>query len=192
MSKKSVNRTDRKNGFVWYVVIRNGITVIRLIIHGQCPIPPALANGFTRDEHSTRRYLPNGFPQLMTGKTIMWENRTPNNHKVVTSHAQGSPWKPSRTSVPRKCAVYGTAGRLKTFVNTRIDTEGRQRHQQAITVYHLRVTINAPSAETKRAIAPDSVVCSVDAADRLPGLVAPRTFSMPEWPCAVASMLGSM
>src|SRR6266702_5442794 len=57
--------------------------------------------------------------------------------------------------------------------------------------HHLRATATAPSAAANRASAPGSVARS-GVAELLPGLVAPRTSSMPEWPYDVASMDGSM
>ena len=100
-------------------------------------------------------------------------------------------------AVPRKCAVYGPAGRLKSSVRKK---DNKRKIVIVIVIiqasrssfYHLRATKTAPRAETKRARAPDIAVCNVDAADILPGLVAPWIFCMPECPFDVASMLGSM
>ena len=57
--------------------------------------------------------------------------------------------------------------------------------------HHFRAIATVPSATVNRASAPGSVP-RIRAAPLLPELVAPRTFSMPEWPYDVASTAGSM
>ena len=87
---------------------------------------------------------------------------------------------------------------LEEFVSyDKQDTEDRYRYRRRSShhwpsLYHLRATKTAPSTEMNRARVPDIAVCTVDAADILPGLVAPWTFCMPACPFDVASMLGSM
>jgi hypothetical protein len=53
-------------------------------------------------------------------------------------------------------------------------------------------TTAAPSATANKVSTPGSAACNDDVPEILPGLVAPRVFSMPECPYEVASMDGSI
>ena len=58
-------------------------------------------------------------------------------------------------------------------------------------VSHHRATATAPSAAASNTSAP-GIASRHDDASLLPGLVAPRTSSIPEWPYDVARTEGSM